>query len=217
MPAREFLCQSNGTASPSDINEANKSTALSAQLHRQQVGLRFSLLSPPLPSLCVKILHRTTKALQWRPAPGQAANIVQRRSLQSRKMETGAKRSQTRAAFSRAERGLCPPGATGPQRASAWHDLLADEASRPSSTLPCRRQPRRTERRGEKVALLHAAKSGRARECHTGWGSGSKAQPAKVQDWRLFHAASSQYFCKPCHAWNVLRFQLFKSQPLGND
>lgn len=35
MPEREFLCQSNGTASPSDINEANKSTSLSAQLHRQ--------------------------------------------------------------------------------------------------------------------------------------------------------------------------------------
>lgn len=78
MPEREFLCQSNGTASPGDINEANKSTSLSAQLHRQGAGAGgvsdfFTAFPPPL---CVEIFRRTTKALQWRPSPGQAANIA---------------------------------------------------------------------------------------------------------------------------------------------
>lgn len=48
MPEREFLCQSNGTTSPSDINEANKSTSLSAQLHWWRGGVWFLLLFPPL-------------------------------------------------------------------------------------------------------------------------------------------------------------------------
>lgn len=51
MPEREFLCQSNGTASPNDINEANKSTSLSAQLHRRGCVYDFYSFFPPL-SVC---------------------------------------------------------------------------------------------------------------------------------------------------------------------
>lgn len=83
-------------------------------------------------------------------------------------------------------------------------NLLQMRLATPSQTCSASgrwwQQPHCTERRRKRV------KSGWAQECHTGWVSGSKSQPAKVQDWCCCHAASSQYFCKPCHAWNVLRF-----------